>query len=51
LGRLLRGGLGPGGPQRRREAEFFVHHDSYFTDMANGPAAHKWATRKTFKSR
>ncbi|MCP2256815.1 Mannose-6-phosphate isomerase, cupin superfamily [Streptoalloteichus tenebrarius] len=32
-------------------AAFFVHHDSYFVDMAKGPAAAKWETRKSFKTR
>lgn len=33
------------GMSDEERAAFFVHHDSYFTDMAKGPSAHSWRTR------
>ena len=33
------------GMSDEERAAFFVHHDSYFTDMAKGPAAQPWSTR------
>jgi len=35
------------GMSDEERAAFFVEHDSYFTDMAKGPAAQSWRTRGT----
>ncbi|MER6143421.1 cupin domain-containing protein [Streptomyces sparsogenes] len=44
-----------GGMTDQERADFFLRHDSFFTDMTKGPAADSWedraALRKAFKTR